>query len=138
MPAIGLAEAARLTGKNQSTIHRAMKTGRLSYTVNETGERRIDVAELERVFGIAASANGRGNGAMPSNDAAIMQSNDSQGGELAALQRLLDERERTIADLRESIREHREDLRRAAEERRMLLAMLTDQRARPWWKRWFR
>ena len=30
MGAIGLAEAARLTGKNQSTIHRAMKLGRLS------------------------------------------------------------------------------------------------------------
>jgi hypothetical protein len=29
-----------------------MKAGRLSYTRDEAGERRIDVAELERVFGI--------------------------------------------------------------------------------------
>jgi hypothetical protein len=134
MTSIGLSEAAKLTGRNQSTIHRAMKAGRISYAINETGERRVDVAELERVFGIKS----HGNSAMPGNDAAALQSNDTQAGELAALQRLLDERERTIADLRESIREHRDDLRRAAEERRMLLAMLTDQRARPWWRRWFR
>ena len=49
---IGLRAAARMTGRNQSTIHRAMKTGRLSYTVSETGERRIDSSELERVFGL--------------------------------------------------------------------------------------
>ena len=52
MASIGLSEAARLTGRNQSTIHRAMKAGRLSYTVDETGERRIDTAELDRVFPI--------------------------------------------------------------------------------------
>jgi hypothetical protein len=45
---------------NQSTIHRAMKTGRLSYTVSETGERRIDTSELERVFGLKPP--GRENG----------------------------------------------------------------------------
>jgi hypothetical protein len=42
---IGLRAAARLCGKNQSTIHCALKTGRLSYTLGEGGERRIDVAE---------------------------------------------------------------------------------------------
>ena len=52
MPGIGLSEAAKLTGRNQSTIHRAMKTGRLSFTVGDDGERRIDPAELDRVFGI--------------------------------------------------------------------------------------
>lgn len=50
MASIGLSEAAKLTGRNQSTIHRAMKAGRLSYTVGEAGERRIDTAELDRVF----------------------------------------------------------------------------------------
>jgi predicted site-specific integrase-resolvase len=55
MASIGLSEAARLAGRNQSTIHRAMKAGRLSYTTDEAGERRVDVAELERVFGIRTS-----------------------------------------------------------------------------------
>jgi predicted site-specific integrase-resolvase len=52
MALVGLSEAAKLTGRNQTTIHRAMKTGRLCYTADETGSRRIDTAELDRVFGI--------------------------------------------------------------------------------------
>jgi hypothetical protein len=50
MALIGLNEAARLSGRNRSTLHRAMKDGRLSYTLDDAGERRIDVAELERVL----------------------------------------------------------------------------------------
>ena len=107
MAAIGLAEAARLTGKNQSTIHRAMRTGRLSYTKDEAGERRIEVAELARVFGIKgthSASTPSDNGASPSNDAGNHASHDTQGGELAVLQRLLDDRDRTVADLREADR----------------------------------
>lgn len=52
MPQIKLGEAARLTGKAKSTIHRAMESGRLSYTVDAEGERLIDPAELARVFDI--------------------------------------------------------------------------------------
>jgi hypothetical protein len=52
MALVGLSEAAKLTGRNQTTIHRAMKAGRLSCTVDETGSRRIETAELDRVFGI--------------------------------------------------------------------------------------
>jgi hypothetical protein len=46
MAAIGLSDAAKLTGRNQSTIHRAMKGGRLSYTVGEGGEGRTVQAQL--------------------------------------------------------------------------------------------
>src|SRR4051795_12694965 len=81
MPAVGLSEAAKLTGRNQSTIHRAMKMGRLAFTVADSGERRIDVAELERAFGLKGSAR-------PDAIAQPIQSNAVQAGELAALQRL--------------------------------------------------
>jgi hypothetical protein len=37
-----------------------------------------------------------------------------------------------------TIRDLRARLDREAEERRQLIALLTDQRARPWWRRWFR
>ena len=75
MPAVGLSEAAKLTGRNQSTIHRALKTGRLAFAVAENGERRIDIAELERAFGLKGSA---------SQDAIAqpLQSNAVQAGEL--------------------------------------------------------
>jgi hypothetical protein len=91
---VGLRQAARMTGRNQSTVHRAMQTGRLSFTINEAGERRIDVAELERVFGIkspqgeAAVISGASGGLV----AHAVQSHAAHAGEIAALERLLAER----------------------------------------------
>src|SRR4051794_3724515 len=134
MPAVGLSEAAKLTGRNQSTIHRAMKTGRITFTVADSGERRIDVAELERAFGLKGSAR-------PDAIAQPIQSNAVQAGELAALQRLLDDRETTIRDLRARL-DASETERRAAQAQ--VAALLTDQRAalpvtppsprRRWWR----
>jgi hypothetical protein len=118
-------------------LHCAMKAGRLSYAKDAAGERRIEVAELERVFGLKPAGAGRspvGNGAIPGNDAYASQGNDTHAGEQAALQRLLDDRERTIADLRESIRDLRQRLDAEVEERRKLIMLLTDRR--PWWRRW--
>ena len=114
MATIGLSEAAKLTGRNPSTIHRAMKTGRLSYTLGAAGERQIDTAELDRVFGIKI------NGAMVDAIAQPVQSNVTHPGELAALQRLLDEREATIRDLRARL-----DASEA--ERRQMNVLLTHQ-----------
>ena len=77
-----------MTGRNPSTIHRAMKAGRLSYAKDAAGERPIEVAELERVFGLKPAGAGRlpvGNGAIPGNDAYASQGNDTHAGEQAAL-----------------------------------------------------
>jgi hypothetical protein len=38
----------------------------------------------------------------------------------------------------ETIRFLKDQLTAEAEERRKLIAILTDQRRRPWWRRWFR
>jgi hypothetical protein len=48
---VGLNEAARRTGKDQSTITRACQAGRLSFSKDESGNRLFDIAELERVYG---------------------------------------------------------------------------------------
>ena len=133
MAAIGLAEAARLTRKNQSTIHRAMASGKLSYTKDAAGEWRIDVAELERVFGLKTLARHDGfggDGASAGDDAATVQSKITHGGELAALRELIERQDATIADLRASIRS-------ITDEKRALLALLTGSRV-PWWRWWFR
>jgi hypothetical protein len=129
-----------------------MKAGRLSYTKNEAGERRIDIAELERVFGTIKLPRDNSNGASPGNDAATDARKITHGGELAALQRLLDDRERTIADLREAIRDYRTRLDKSETDRERvqerLTGLLTHRQAgsvpsvtpqarRPWW-RWFR
>ncbi len=51
MALLNLTAASRAAGVNRSTIVRALKSGRLSATSNDTGERCIDTAELMRVFG---------------------------------------------------------------------------------------
>jgi hypothetical protein len=48
---VGLNEAARLTGKDQSTITRACQAGRLSFSKDKSGSRVFDIAELERAYG---------------------------------------------------------------------------------------
>ena len=51
MALLNLTAASRAAGVNRSTIVRALKSGRLSATTNDAGERCIDTAELMRVFG---------------------------------------------------------------------------------------
>lgn len=46
-----ISEAARVTGKGRSTIHRYIKSGELSCGSNGNGIKFIDAAELIRVFG---------------------------------------------------------------------------------------
>lgn len=52
MAKVGAQRAAELTGKSKSTIQRAMKSGKISYEVDGNNRRTIDVAELERAFGL--------------------------------------------------------------------------------------
>ena len=103
-------EAARLVGRDVSTLHRAMVSGRLSFTKDRAGQ--LDPAELERVFGIkgiTTSQTFRGNDADP-------DSNAPQA---------------------ETIRHLRGLLEIEVAERRRMLALLTGPRA-PWWRREFR
>jgi hypothetical protein len=50
MALVGLAEAARLTGKHPTTIIRAAARGRLSFSVNSAGQKQFDTAELDRAL----------------------------------------------------------------------------------------
>ena len=56
-----LAEAAKATGKAKSTIHSAIKKGRISAKKNDLGEYIIDPAELHRVFEPNARSNDKSN-----------------------------------------------------------------------------
>lgn len=44
-------EAAAVTGRNRSTIWRAIKTGKVSATKSETGDYLVEPVELARAFG---------------------------------------------------------------------------------------
>ena len=126
MAQIGLTEAARLTGRNQTTIHRAMKMGRLSYTVDAAGARQIDTAELDRVFGILTGSGqnsfgpkgfSQGNGASLDASAHGMQSKIAHEPES---ERVIAAQAETIAQMDAMIRDLRARLDREAEERRQL------------------
>ncbi len=47
---VSVSEAARLTGKSRTTLHRLIKTGELSVSTGERNSRMIDISELVRVF----------------------------------------------------------------------------------------
>lgn len=51
MALVNVTEAARLAGVSRPTLYRRMESGTLSFTLDANKERRIDTAELLRVFG---------------------------------------------------------------------------------------
>lgn len=46
-----ISEAARITGKSRSTIHRHIKSGKVSKEISEGGSPVVDTSELQRVYG---------------------------------------------------------------------------------------
>ncbi len=52
MAKVGAQRAADITGISKSTIQRAMKSGKLSFSMDANGYRAIDVSELDRVYGL--------------------------------------------------------------------------------------
>ncbi len=122
MPQISISEAARLTGKPRSTIHRHLKNGTLSKGKDGQGRPVIDVAELERVYGALQQADMVQTGATL--QPATPEWDSVDRAKLIEIEAL--KRENAL------LLNERDDLRRRldaeAEERRKLTALLTDQR----------
>lgn len=68
-----LSEAAKATGKNKTTIQRAVKSGKISAAKGDSGSYEIDPSELHRVFPPAVAQR----------DVQHMQSNNTQQGKFA-------------------------------------------------------
>jgi len=51
MAKLSAQQASDLSGKSKATIMRAMNSGRISFDVDDKGEKIIDTSELERVYG---------------------------------------------------------------------------------------
>ncbi len=127
MAKVGATEAEKLTGVNRSTIHRAMKSGKLSYETDENGHKKIDVSELERVFGLqqqdATPRNvaQRGNDT-PRNDAELLQAQlKAEQDKNKLLQDRISDKEIRIGEL-EGDRDH------WREQAKSVTHLLTDQR----------
>lgn len=72
-----LSEAAKATGKNKTTIQRAIKNGKISAAKGDSGSYEIDPAELHRIFPPATAQR----------DAQHPQSNDTQQDKFAPINR---------------------------------------------------
>jgi len=116
-----LAEAAKATGRDRSTILRAIRNGKLSAVRDtSTGAWLIEPAELHRIYDPAdaaadAQSDEHGNAQARTGDSAVLHR------EVELLRERLAEKDDVISDLRGR-------LDREAEERRKLTMMLTDQR----------
>jgi FtsZ-binding cell division protein ZapB len=112
-----LKQAADATGKDRSTIQRAIKSGRISATLGESGAYKIDPAELHRVFPPVVR-----NEAQP----ITMQQNatDEIASENRELKAKVDLLREMVDDLRQRL-DKSEDERRATQTK--LTALLTHQ-----------
>ncbi|MCC2027772.1 helix-turn-helix domain-containing protein [Leclercia adecarboxylata] len=132
MAKVSISEAARLTGKSRTTLHRLIKTGELSTCHGERNARMVDTSELLRVFGTFSGAvheqsveqvNGQGVTASQVGDEQVIRSLKQEVEHL-----------RTLVSAKDS---HIESLNRAM----LLLEHKQDMpdrqsRSRPWWHFW--
>src|SRR4051794_39856319 len=127
-----LAEAATASGKSKMTIQRAIKSGRLSASRRDDESYDIDPSELHRVFPpvsvLQAKNDNMGRGDIP-NDMGMLQAEIKIRDEKLAL--IEAEREREREQLTGQIDGLRRRLDIEGEERRKLMALLTDQRSKP-------
>jgi chromosome segregation ATPase len=134
-----LSEAAKATGKNKTTIQRAIKNGKISASKGNNGSYEIDPSELHRVFPPAAAQR----------DAQHPQSNDTQQGKITpdsnGLERVI-ELEKELAVAREKangleaqkdqMTDTINDLRKRLDSSEgRVTALLTDNRSKrvSWW-----
>ena len=122
MTILSISAAANAAGIDRRTLQRAIKSGRLSATVNAAGERGIDIAELIRAFGPLQEMP---QGTPQGQDAAVSQ--DAPGGAAGAA---------LVEALRDQVRQAQEQLRQAhdreqqaQEEKARLLTLLEVEQA---------
>lgn len=128
MAKVSISEAARLTGKSRTTLHRLIKTGELSTCHGARNARMVDVSELIRVFGSLEYR--------PSEQTAAQVDGHSDTGVYA-------QNEQVIAQLRQEV-EHLKTLVSAKDshidslKQAMLLIEHRHTGELPWWKFWKR
>ena len=134
-----LSEAAKATGKNKTTIQRAIKNGKISAYKGDSGSYEIDPSELHRVFPPTSTQR----------DAQHSQSNDTQQRQFALnhsnLERILElEKELAVAhekangleSQKDQMADTINDLRKRLDSSEgRVTALLTDNRPKriSWW-----
>ena len=119
-----LSEAAKAVGKSKTTIHRAIKSGKISASKLDSGAYNIDPSELHRVFQIGTAERTTWNN---------MEKRETVVGTAdIRLEMLEKERERERQQLEETIADLREDRDKW---RQQATALLEDKRPKGFWAR---
>lgn len=120
-----LGEAAKATGMSKATISKAIKTGRISASKDETGTFRIDPSELHRVYPPTVSSKHK-------ETPITIVSEHSNDSLIRELQARLEAAQERIADKDSVIDDLRQDRDRW---RQQATALLEDHRRakRSWW-----
>ena len=119
-----LNEAAKAVGKSKTTIHRAIKSGKISASKLDSGAYAIDPSELHRVFQIGTTER------TIRND--TEQTETTSGTADIRLEMLEKERDRERQQLEETIADLREDRDKW---RQQATALLEDKRPKGFWAR---
>jgi excisionase family DNA binding protein len=131
-PVFTLGEAAKAAGVSKPTLSKAVSTGRLSAEKTPDGSYRIQAAELFRVYPPNRKGNGLLGGVVDGQETG--KDNRLLDGEIDRLRERLAtqdaERDRERRQLTDQIEDLRRRLDQEGEERRKLLAVLSDQRVK--------
>ena len=119
-----LNEAAKAVGKSKTTIHRAIKSGKISASKLDSGAYAIDPSELHRVFQHGTVERNTRND--------TEQAKTTSGTDDIRLEMLEKERERERQQLEETIADLREDRDKW---RQQATALLEDKRPKGFWAR---
>lgn len=128
MAKVSISEAARLTGKSRTTLHRLIKTGELSTCYGDRNARMIDVSELLRVFGALEKR--------PAEQASVRVNEQSDTGVTAQSEQVITQLRQEVEHLKTLVSakdSHIDSLRQA-----MLLIEHRHTGDSPWWKFWKR
>lgn len=113
MALVSISEAARLTGKARSTLHKYIKQGRLSTTTDQnTGKKNIETSELIRVFGKISNLSATKNDSVTSVSKLHQETqNDTQS--LQAKLQLLEQENTHLKAEKELLSKNLDDIRQA-------------------------
>ena len=133
MAKVSISEAARLTGKSRTTLHRLIKTGELSTCHGERNARMLDTSELLRVFGSLA-----GTKAVQDVEQVGEQSGTSSQTENEQVIRSLKQEVEHLRTLVSAQGSHIDSLKQAMQllEHKKTSSDMPNVPASPWWKFW--
>ena len=137
MSKVTVKQAAQLTGKTKETINKATNTGKLSFSLNASGHKVIDVSELERIYTLVLSVDELGKHSKQVSRRQVESDSDITA-EVAVLreklassermkEQLIAERERERRQLESEIDTLRSSLEKSQDQHGKALLLITDQ-----------